>query len=124
MAKPPADADPEKFIVGRGVYSNLQTARPYCDDRVFRIDLVPLPVWTIVLYNLFFVACFLGFHLAFKHVAGGEAGPWIVYGSPIGIGLLTCGMFTAVVYRCFNNARRLGPWLDLRQSHRPCRASA
>jgi hypothetical protein len=47
MAKPRADADPEKFIVGRGAYDNLQTARPYCDEHVFRIDPAPMPVWTL-----------------------------------------------------------------------------
>jgi hypothetical protein len=110
MAKPPPDADPEKFIIGHGVYSNLQIARPYHDDCVFRIDPTPMPVLSIVIYNLVFIGFFYGFHWALKHLTHGEAGRWAVYGAPIGIGLMTCGLFTVVVYRSFANARRSGPW--------------
>jgi len=110
MAKPPPDADPEKFIIGRGVYSNLQIARPYHDDRVFRIDPAPVPVWSIAIYNLLFIAVFYGFHWALKRLTHGDAGPWVFYGVPIGIGLLTCGFFTVIAYRSFADARRLGTW--------------
>ncbi len=111
MAKPPSDADPEKFILGRGVYSNLQIARPYHDAHVFRIDPAPMPVWTILIYNLLFIAFFYGWHLAIAHLTHGNEAPWAVYGVPIGIGLLTCGLFTTIVCRSFANAQRLGPWL-------------
>ena len=111
MAKPPADADPEKFIIGRGVYSNLQLARPYYDDRVFRLDPTPMPVRSIFIYNLLFMGAAYAFHGALKQLTHGDVGPWAVYGAPLGIGLLTCGFFTLVVYRSFANARRLGPWL-------------
>ena len=36
MAKPPADTDPEKFIIGRGAYSNLQLVMPEFENGVFR----------------------------------------------------------------------------------------
>ena len=111
MAKPPPDADPEKFIIGRGNYNNLRIARPYCDDHVFRIDPTPMPVWSIAIYNLLFVAVGYGFHWALKHLTHGEAGPLIYDGAPIGITLFTCGVFSAFVYCMFSNARRLGPWL-------------
>lgn len=111
MAKPPADADPEKFILGHGLYSNFETAYPYHDDRVFRIDPTPMPVRSILIYNLIFLGVFYGFHLLLKHLMRGEAGAWLVYGAPVGVGLMTCGLFTLIVYRSFANARRLGPWL-------------
>ncbi len=111
MAKPPADADPEKFVLGRGHYSNFETACPYHDDRVFRIDPTPVPVWSTIIYNLIFIGAFYGLHLLLKHLMGGEADARMVYGAPIGVGLTTCGLFTLVVYRSFANARRLGPWL-------------
>jgi hypothetical protein len=111
MAKPPADADAEKFIIGRGVYDNLRTARPYHDGRVFRIDPAPMPWRSMLVMNAVFVAFFFGFHWLTKHHAPGRPGPWLVYGVPIGVGLVTCGLFTAIVYHSFDRARRRGPWL-------------
>src|SRR5579872_680217 len=98
MAKPPRDADPEKFIIGRGLYDNLQTAQPYSDDRVFRIDPAPMPVWSIVVYNLIFIAFFFALHWLGKHYSDGEAGTLLIYGAPIGVGIFTCGFFTLIVY--------------------------
>jgi hypothetical protein len=121
MAKSPPDADPEKFIIyptghysGRdpgGPCTNVRVSRPYQDDYVFRIDPIPTPVWSVIVLNLVFIAVFYGFHWALKNLTHGEAGPWAVYGIPIGIGLLTCGGFTAGVYWTVANAQRLGPWL-------------
>jgi hypothetical protein len=75
-----------------------------------------MPTASIVIYNVVFAAFFLGFHWVLKHYAHGEAGPWIVYGAPLGVGLLTCIAFTAVVYHSFDQARRLGPWLIYEKS--------
>jgi hypothetical protein len=111
MAKPPVDADPEKFIIGRGVYDNLQTATPVFENGVFRLAPTPMPLWTMVIYNIAFAAFCFGFHWMLKYHTHGEAGPWAVYGAPIGIGLFTCMFFTAVVYIAFAKANRLGPWL-------------
>ena len=111
MAKTPADADPEMFVIGRGVYDNLRTACPYHDDRVFRIDPAQMPFWSLAFYNALFVAFFAGFHWLIKHHAQSAAGPWLVYGVPIGIGAMTCILFTIIVYYSFKRARRLGPWL-------------
>lgn len=111
MAKPPATADPERFIIGRGAHDNFQLARPYSDDRVFRIDPTPMPVWSLIIHNLLFAAFFYGFHWVLKHLAHEYVGVFGLYVAPIGIGLLTCGLFTTVVYYSFNKARRLGPWL-------------
>jgi hypothetical protein len=111
MAKPPADADPELFIVGRGGYDNFRTARPYHDSRVFRIDPTPMPVWSIVAYDALFAAASFGFHWLLKHATHGASPPWAVYGAPLGIGVLTCVGFTAIAYYSFAKARRLGPWL-------------
>lgn len=111
MAKPPANADPGMFIIGHGVYDNLRTARPYHDDQVFRIDPAQIPFWSLAFYNVLFVAFFAGFHWLIKHDAQGAAGPWLVYGAPIGIGAMTCVAFTLIVYHSFNKACRLGPWL-------------
>ncbi len=111
MGRPPADADPEKFIFGRGGYSNLRIARPYYDEQVFRIDPEPMPWLWIGIYNLFFASFFLAIHLLLKYVPHNGEGPWVVYGVPIGFGLLTGVVFTALVYHEFARANRLGPWL-------------
>lgn len=111
MAKPPADVDPEKFIFGQGSYSNLQTATAVFENGVFRLEPTPMPALTIVIYNLLFAAFFFGMHWLLKYHTHGEAGPWAVYGAPLGIGLLTCIFFTAFVYHAFATANRLGPWL-------------
>lgn len=111
MAKPPADADPEKYIIGRGVYNNLQTATPVFEDGIFRFAPTPMPVLTIVIHNVVFAACAFALHWFLKHHTRGEAGPWAVYGGPIGIGLFTCLLFTVLVYLRFAEANRLGAWL-------------
>lgn len=116
MAKPPPDADPEKFVIGRGLYTNLQTATPYCDQQEFRLDPAPMPARSIVVYNIVFAAFFFGFYWVLKHYTHGEAAPWVVYGAPIGIGLFTCTLFTLVVYCSFDMARRLGPWMIYEKS--------
>lgn len=108
MAKPPVDADPEKFIMGRGVYDNLRTATPYQDDGVFRIDPCPMPVWSMVVFNFAFATFFYAFHWVVKQ---GQGGPWAVYVVPIGICVATCVVFTLVTYSSFYRARHLGPWL-------------
>ena len=84
---------------------------PYNDDFVFRIDPTPMPVWSIVIYNLLFAAVGYGFHWALMQVTHGEAVLWICDVAPVAVTLFTCGIFTAVVYWTFANAWRLGPWL-------------
>ena len=111
MAKPPVDADPEQFIIGTGHYNNLRLARPYHDEHVFRIDPAPMPVWSIVILNLVFVAFFSGFLWTVQHFRQDETGLGLIYGAVIGIGLLTCVLFTVIGYRSFARANRLGPWL-------------
>jgi len=111
MAKPPPGADPKKFIVGRGVYDNLQTATTKFENGVLWLSPTPIPVLAIVIYNMVFAGFFLGIHSLLKYHTRGEASPWAVYGAPIGIGLFTCILFTAVVYHSFAKANRLGPWL-------------
>lgn len=111
MGKPPADVDPEKFIIGKGLYDNLQVARPYADDRVFRVDPAPMPWIAILVLNLVFIAFFCGFSWVAENFTHGKAGPWFVYGAPIGLGLLTCVLVTGVVYYSFDKARRQGSWL-------------
>jgi hypothetical protein len=110
MAKPPPDADPENFVIGQGWYSNLRTACVWHDDPIFRIDPAPMPVGSLVLYNLIFVVVGYGFHWALKNLTHGDAGQWAIYG-PIGAGIVACGVFTMGVYFSFRNAQRLGPWL-------------
>jgi hypothetical protein len=51
-------------------------------------------VWSIIICNLVFIAFFYGWHWPAKHVTHGEVGAWFVYGAPIGIGLMTCGLFS------------------------------
>jgi hypothetical protein len=109
MAKPPADADPEKFIIGDGNYDNLQTATGLFVNGVFQLAPTPMPVPTIVIYNIFFAAVSYGLYWLVKYHTGGDAGLWVV--APMGIGLLTCMLFTVITYLSFAKANRLGPWL-------------
>lgn len=119
MAKAPPDADPEKFIIGftthngrnPGPCTNLRVSRPYHDTDVFRIDPIPTPVWSVLFVNLIFIAVCYGFHWALKNFTHNTAPPWAVYGIPVGIGAITCGTVTAVVYWTVAQAQRLGPWL-------------
>ena len=74
MAKPPADADPEKFIIGHGVYGNLRTAQAYDDDRIFRLDPTPMPVISIIVYNAIFVLFFYAFHWVCRHIVREDVG--------------------------------------------------
>lgn len=111
MAKPPIDADPEKFIIGKGAYTNFQTACAYFDGKCFRIDPAAMPTRLILITNLIFIAFFYGFHWAVRHLTHGEAGPFAIYGAPLGIGALTCLGFTGFIFFSFDSARRLGPWL-------------
>jgi hypothetical protein len=109
MSKPPPDVDPEKFIIGRGSYHNLEIARLYDDDNVFRIDPAPMPVAWIVFLNLVFVV-FFGepYWLAGRAADGIQTFEKV---SIIGIALLVSGGFTAGAVYTFRKAKRLGLWL-------------
>lgn len=80
--------------------------RPYSDARVFRIDPPPLPVSTIVALNLLYAAACYGFHLILK-CAAPDAGVWVLYCAPLGIGVVTCVAVTAAIYCCFGGKVRL-----------------
>lgn len=113
MTNPRATADPGKFILGRGLYTSLLAAGAYADERVFRIEPSPLPLGMILGVNLIFAAFFLGFHWMMRQFTQFPHGPspWMVYGAPLGVGLLTCGLFTGFVYYLFAKERHRGPWL-------------
>jgi len=106
MVKPPADADPEKFILGQSIYRTLRTACPYYDGRVFRIDPAPMPSWTIITFDLIFIAFAYTFYWVASRLADGNAGFWA-----FAVGAMTCTLFTVVAYSSFASTRRLGPWL-------------
>ncbi len=110
MAKPPPDADPELFILGRGGYDNLRIARPWHDDTVFRIDPAPMPVISIIVFNLILTAVIGGFFwLVISRPSGALHAGWL--GAIIGIGVFICVSFTSLVYWRFHSERRAGPWL-------------
>jgi hypothetical protein len=121
MAKPPPDVDPQQFIIDSTGHhrgrdpgdpcTNVRVSRPYQDEYVFRIDPISTPVWSVIIINLIFIAACYGFHWALKTLTHGQAGPWPIYGAPIGLGLLVCGGITAGIYWTVANAQRLGPWL-------------
>ena len=102
--------DPAKFVIGEGSYCNLQTTTAYLDEWVYRIDPARLPVLQIIVINLLIAGFFYAFHWLMKNKATGDAGPWLVYGLPLGMGLLTCGGFTLLVVWETVKAQRLGPW--------------
>ena len=111
MAKPPADADPDKFIIGSGTYSSLLTARVVCNGGAAIIQPAPVPVAMIAVVDLIFIAFFIGFSWVLKHFSHGEAGPLVIYVVPIAIGFMTCIGFTVLVYYSFSREQRLGVWL-------------
>ena len=65
-------AEPERPAAGRPKNELSLVARPYGDDRVFRIDRIPMPWITIIAVNLLCVALCYGLHWFLKH-AGGDA---------------------------------------------------
>jgi hypothetical protein len=109
MAKPPPDVDPEKFIIGRGIYHNLDIARVHFDDETFRIEPAPMPVGWIVFLNLVFIGFFGTAYWLASRAAGGIQTLEKV--SIIGIGLLVGGGFTAGMVYTYRHANRRGPWL-------------
>jgi hypothetical protein len=115
MARPPADLDPEKFIIGRGLYDNLTLAQAYHDDEVFRIDPVPMPVASLVLHNVLFVAFFCAFGYAMHGSENYERSSAIHRalwdGVVGGIGLMTCAVYTLFTWHQVRQAQELGPWL-------------
>ncbi len=111
MAKPPADADPEKVHHRSCVLmATFEQHGRLMMGRLFRLEVEPMPVGSIVVYNLIFAAFFFGFYWACERLTDGEVGRWAIY-APLCIGLLTCTIFTVVTYVSFDRARRLGPWL-------------
>jgi len=106
MAKPPDDANPEKFIIGRGAYTNLRTSVSFSDHKEFRIDPAPMPVMGIVILNIVFIMFFGA--ICWVFITYGD--PWIALAG-IGIGTLTSVLYTAMTYYSFRKARREGPWL-------------
>ena len=111
MAKPPPDADPDKFIIGRGSYGNLQTAKAVFENGVFRLDPAPMPVVSIVIVNLVFAAFFFGFHWVAKHFSSGQTDLIMLYIAPVGVGVMTCVGYTAIAWYSFAKANRLGSWM-------------
>src|SRR5579884_2138074 len=110
MARPPPDASPEQFVIGRGVYDNWRHETAYNDSSVFRIDPVPIPYAAIVVLDFVFVAFFYGFHWLLRRYAP-DAGVWGIYVAPIGIGAVTCIGSTLLVWISQRNEIRRGPWL-------------
>ena len=109
MAEPLTDADPEKFVIGRGVYDSFRTAWPCADERVFRIEPMPLPVRSLVVSGLIFAVSCSGFYWARQHLAPADVEPWLKYAVPIVIGSLAYCLFMAVVCCSLLAIRSLGP---------------
>lgn len=105
MSKPSIRADSINAIVEPSDYDRLES-RPYSDDYVFRIDPPPLAWPTIIGMNLLIVAFCYGFHWVAKHYIA-EPGIVFLYIGPIGIGVWTCLIITAVF--CFSSSGV--PWL-------------
>ncbi len=99
MAKPPDNANPEKFIIGRGSYTNLRTAVPFDDKNEFRIDPAPMPITSIVILNTVFIAFFGAFYWVCSTY--GDASKPLIAPATIGIGTITCVLFSAFTYYSF-----------------------
>jgi hypothetical protein len=56
MSETPPNVDPELLIIGEGSCDNLRTWKPTLNEREFRIDPRPMPLWSIVLQNALIVA--------------------------------------------------------------------
>ena len=116
MLKPPKDkdVDPEKFIIGEGLYSNLRIAVPCNDAGEFRIDPSPMPMALMAVTNAVFVVFFGAFYWICS--AYSNASETLVTLAAVGIGAMTSILFTVSVYYSFDKARRLGPWLVINKN--------
>ena len=101
--------DPEKFIIGLGSYTNLETAIPFENEIEFRIDPAPMPTTFMLVTNAVFVVLTFAFYWVGTTYGNGDTLHFAL--SILGIGALTCFGFTMFVYYAFDNARRSGPWL-------------
>ena len=77
MGKPPADANPEQFIIGRGLYGNFNTARVFHDEHAVRLDPAPLPVFTVVCANVIFAVFFFGWHCIVEYLGDPKDAPHV-----------------------------------------------
>lgn len=110
MSGPPADLDPEDFIICQGTYASWATWRAVSDGQTFRIEPLPVPIKSIAACNLLFLVVCFGFYWVLRYHTHGQAGAWAVI-APLAIALLTCGTFTGATVWIFQRERRLGPWL-------------
>jgi len=110
-----SEIDSDKYIFGKGNYTNMESFVPFCDGKVFRIDPAPIPYFSMAPFNLVIIACCGAFHLVAKHLSQSEpfgTDNFLVYVAPILLAIFTCVVFDLLVYFQFSKDLRLGPWFE------------
>jgi hypothetical protein len=108
MAKPPPDVDPEKFVIGKGLYSSESAFRLVGDQTTFRIEPAPPSIAGIAVFDLVILAAAVAlFRLIDEPGNSFLDEPWIRY-SPLVVGLLTCIVATIVPWSIWRSEGRRG----------------
>jgi hypothetical protein len=111
MAKPPADVDPEKFVIGKGLYTSHGFFRLVGDDVTFRIEPAEPSFAGVVFFDLFILAA----AFALFRLVGRPDNPyldtgWVRY-SPLAVGVLVVTVATMVPWLLLRAERRRGTLL-------------
>ena len=109
MGKPPAGVNPEHFVLAREGYSNTRVSRVVSDDEQFRIEPAPTGWCYLVVANAIFIAFFVGFAFFIRRFANANFPLAAVL--CLVVGLMTCGLFTALVLGDYRREQRRGTWL-------------
>ena len=109
MGKPPVDINLEHFIFGNGLYTNTRMSRAVFDESQFRIEPAPTGWGYIIAANAAFVTFFVGFVMLVGHL---EPENLVVAAMLcLGVGLMTCTIFTVLVLWDYQREQRQGTWL-------------
>jgi hypothetical protein len=108
MAEPPPNIDPELLIIGEGSCDNFRTWVPTLNEREFRIDPRPVPIWSIVIHNVVIVAVCCVLQWAFQTFKLGAN--QLPYCAIPAFGLLLCVVYTLIAVHSFRCAILGGPW--------------
>ena len=109
MSSPHTDIEREKFVIGEGLYTNYRTAMPCDSPEEFRIDPAPIPIFSIVIHNILFMTFSAGLYYFSLWIVDPKD-VWFPI-AMLGIGIMTCILFSTVTYCSFSKANQLGPWL-------------
>jgi hypothetical protein len=111
MARPPGDLNREQFIAGKGLYTTLRLAIARGDRRLFRIEPAPIPVKSVVAWNLLIAAFAVILHWLLRTHAAPGVGLTGAHFAPALVGITACAGYTSFTVWAFVREGRRGPWL-------------